>query len=55
LRGGAHEFLLKPTSPKALHDRLMSIVLKPRPMMKLGNDYVPEPRRISSRDTAMAD
>ena len=46
LRGGAHEFLLKPTSPKALHDRLMSIMLKPRPMMKLGNFYVPKPRRM---------
>jgi len=55
LRAGANEFLLKPTSPKALCDRLTSIVFKPRPMMKLGNDYVPEPRRISSRDTAMAD
>jgi two-component system, chemotaxis family, chemotaxis protein CheY len=44
LRGGAHEFLLKPTSPKALHDRLMSIVIKPRPMMKLGDFYVPKPR-----------
>jgi CheY-like chemotaxis protein len=46
VRAGAHEFLLKPTSPKALRDRLMSIVLKPRPMMKLGNYYVPKPRRL---------
>jgi CheY-like chemotaxis protein len=45
LRGGAHEFLLKPTSPKALGDRLMSIVVKPRPMVKIGKYYVPEPRR----------
>ena len=44
LRAGAHEFLVKPTSPKALRDRLMSIVVKPRPMLKLGNRYVPEPR-----------
>src|SRR6476659_7429653 len=56
LRAGANEFLLKPTSPKALCDRLTSIVFKPRPMVKLGNDYVPEPRRISTpRDTVMAD
>ena len=40
-----HEFLIKPTSPKALRDRLTSIVIKPRPMMKLGEFYVPEPRR----------
>jgi two-component system, chemotaxis family, chemotaxis protein CheY len=36
LRAGANEFLLKPTSPKALCDRLMSIVFKPRPMVKVG-------------------
>ena len=46
LRAGVHEFLLKPTSPKLLRDRLMSIVVKPRPMVKLGDYYVPEPRRI---------
>ncbi len=46
LRSGAHEFLIKPTSPKALRDRLTSIVFKPRPMVKLGNFYVPEPRRL---------
>jgi CheY-like chemotaxis protein len=46
LRAGAHEFLIKPTSPKALRDRLTSIVFKPRPMVRLGNYYVPEPRRI---------
>jgi two-component system chemotaxis response regulator CheY len=45
LRNGAHEFLLKPTSPKALCDRLMSIVANPRPMVKFGEFYVPQPRR----------
>lgn len=46
LRNGVNEFLLKPTSPKALCDRLMSIVAKPRPMVKLGEFYVPQPRRM---------
>lgn len=56
LRAGANEFLLKPTSPKALCDRLTSIVFKPRPMVQLGNYYVPEPRRTAaSRDAATAD
>ena len=56
LRAGANEFLLKPTSPKALCDRLTSIVFKPRPMMKFGNYYVPEPRRmVAPRDAATAD
>jgi two-component system, chemotaxis family, chemotaxis protein CheY len=45
LRAGVHEFLLKPTSPKALRDRLTSIAVKPRPMVKLGDFYVPQPRR----------
>lgn len=44
LCAGVHEFLIKPTSPKALRDRLMSIVFKPRPMMQLGEHYVPQPR-----------
>jgi CheY-like chemotaxis protein len=45
LRAGAHEFLVKPTSPKALRDRITSIALNPRPMVKVGDFYVPEPRR----------
>ncbi|MEP7030462.1 MAG: response regulator [Pseudolabrys sp.] len=45
LRAGVHEFLLKPTSPKALGDRLTSIAVKPRSMVKIGKFYVPEPRR----------
>jgi len=48
LRAGVHEFLIKPTSPQALRDRLTSIKLKPRPMVKLGDFYVPEPRRLLS-------
>ena len=56
LRAGANEILLKPTSPKALCDRLTSIVFKPRPMVKFGNYYVPEPRRMPvSREAAMAE
>lgn len=46
LRAGAHEFLVKPTSAKALRDRLTAIALRPRPMMRLGDSYVPRPRRL---------
>ena len=35
MQAGANEFLIKPTSPKALCDRLTSIVFRPRPMVKL--------------------
>jgi CheY-like chemotaxis protein len=45
LRAGVHEFLIKPTSPKALRDRLTSVAINPRPMVKLGAFYVPQPRR----------
>ncbi|MGH6768668.1 MAG: response regulator [Xanthobacteraceae bacterium] len=41
---GVHEFLLKPTSPRALQDRLLSILVQPRPMVRIGKYYVPEPR-----------
>ncbi len=45
MRAGVHEFLIKPTSPKALRDRLTSIAFNPRPMVKVGDCYVPAPRR----------
>jgi two-component system, chemotaxis family, chemotaxis protein CheY len=48
MRVGVHEFIVKPTSPKALCDRLMAVMIKPRAMMKIGKYYVPKPRRMSS-------
>jgi two-component system, chemotaxis family, chemotaxis protein CheY len=54
MRVGVHEFIVKPTSPKALCDRLMSVMTKPRPMMKVGKYYVPKPRRMSlARETEL--
>ncbi len=44
-RIGAHEILIKPLSPKILEDRLLGIILKPRPMVRVGEFYIPEPRR----------
>jgi len=41
---GINEFLCKPVSAKALYDRLLSILLKPRESVKLGNYYGPAPR-----------
>jgi response regulator of citrate/malate metabolism len=37
MRLGVHEFLLKPISPKMLQDRLLSILVEPRPMVQIGN------------------
>ncbi len=48
LRLGVHEYLLKPVSSKTLLDRMVSILAQPRPIVKVGNYYGPEPRRTSS-------
>jgi two-component system chemotaxis response regulator CheY len=48
MRVGVHEFLLKPVSGKALHARLASVLLKPRPMVRRGDYYGPEPRKLAS-------
>jgi two-component system chemotaxis response regulator CheY len=54
LRLGAHELLLKPTSPKALQDRLLSVMLNPRKMVQIGKHYVPQPRRVRSAKRVVA-
>jgi two-component system, chemotaxis family, chemotaxis protein CheY len=45
---GVNEFLLKPVSSTALQTRLVSILAKPRRMVRIGDYYGPEPRKISS-------
>jgi CheY-like chemotaxis protein len=47
MRLGVHEFLVKPTSPRALRDRMISILCKPRPMVQIGKRYVPTPRGLA--------
>ena len=44
-RLGVNEFLKKPVSGKALLDRMMTILTRPRPMVRLGDYYGPEPRK----------
>ena len=48
VRLGVHEFLLKPVSRGALQARILSVLTKPRSMVKRGDYYGPEPRRLSS-------
>jgi DNA-binding response OmpR family regulator len=55
VRLGVHEFLVKPTSPRALRDRMISILFKPRPMVQIGKCYVPEPRRIAAQEQPVQD
>jgi len=42
---GVNEFLKKPVSGKALLDRIVAILAHPRPMVRLGNYYGPQPRQ----------
>ncbi len=43
---GVNEFLLKPVSSKALQDRLVAVLAKPRQMVQSGNYYGPVPRNL---------
>src|SRR3954463_5226665 len=45
-RIGAHEYLLKPVSTKSLQDRIVAIIGRPRPTVKLDGYYGPLPRRL---------
>ena len=45
---GVNEFLLKPVSSKALQDRLISVLVNPRPVVKSGSYYGPAPRKLIS-------
>jgi two-component system, chemotaxis family, chemotaxis protein CheY len=45
-RLGVNEFLKKPVSGKALLDRMTAILTRPRPMVRLGEYYGPEPRKL---------
>src|SRR3954465_5378089 len=45
-RLGVNEFLKKPVSGKALLDRIVAILTCPRAMVRLGDYYGPEPRKL---------
>jgi two-component system, chemotaxis family, chemotaxis protein CheY len=46
VRLGVHEYLVKPVSAKSIYDRLVAIVSQPRPVVKRGDYYGPEPRKL---------
>lgn len=48
-RLGVNEFLCKPMSAKALQERFISILLKPRENVRLGQYYGPAPRQTVVR------
>ena len=49
VRLGVHEFLLKPVSgARRCTSALASVLLHPRPMVRRGDYYGPEPRKIAA-------
>ena len=48
MEAGVNEFLLKPVSSKALGDRLVSVLVNPRPSIRRGNYYGPMPRKLAA-------
>jgi two-component system, chemotaxis family, chemotaxis protein CheY len=53
MRLGVHEFLLKPVSGRTLHSRLVSVLARPRQMVKQGAYYGPQPRQLSNYSDAL--
>lgn len=51
---GVNEFLCKPVSATALRDRLISILLKPREIVRVGSYYGPAPRNTAAPVPAQA-
>jgi two-component system, chemotaxis family, chemotaxis protein CheY len=54
VRLGVNEFLTKPVSAKAIYDRLISIMMQPRPVVQLGDYYGPEPRKLLAETETLA-
>lgn len=50
-RIGANEFVRKPVSIKTLEDRIMAVITRPRPTVKLDGYYGPMPRRLVPIET----
>jgi FixJ family two-component response regulator len=52
---GVNEFLLKPVSSNALQSRMVSVLTKPRPVVKAGGYYGPAPRNLAATINEDAD
>ena len=48
---GITEFLSKPVSAKALHARLVALVERPRPFVRVGRDYFGPDRRRAANES----
>ena len=45
---GVNEYLMKPVSPNSLRERLVQVLIYPRPMLQVGAYYGPEPRKSAA-------
>jgi two-component system, chemotaxis family, chemotaxis protein CheY len=52
---GVNELLLKPVSSKALQDRVIAVLTKPRQIMQNGGYYGPTPRKLATAALAEND
>jgi CheY-like chemotaxis protein len=48
VRLGVNEFLCKPVSAKSLYERILSVRAMPRAMIRKGDYYGPEPRKVAA-------
>jgi two-component system, chemotaxis family, chemotaxis protein CheY len=55
VRLGVNEYLLKPVSSTAMLARVVSILVKPRRMMRRGDFYGPEPRKLATYKPGIED
>lgn len=46
VRLGVNEYLGKPVSAKSLLERIVAVRAKPRPIVRIGNYYGPQPRKL---------
>jgi DNA-binding response OmpR family regulator len=53
MRLGVHEFLLKPVSEQALRERLVSVLVHPRPMVQRRDHHAAVPARRSTAQSRM--
>jgi two-component system, chemotaxis family, chemotaxis protein CheY len=53
VRLGVNEFLKKPVSANALFQRIVSVIMNPRPMVRMGGHYRPQPRGGKARSGAV--
>ena len=54
-RLGVNEFLKKPVSANALFQRIVSVIMNPRPMVRIGGFYRPQPRKVRSGSAKASD